>query len=131
MENKRKYGSKALILGAQDLPVEELEMPEWGCWVRVKSLTASERDNFEADINRSNGRDVRINLHNIRAKLVAATLVDEEGRPLFSLADVEALGQKSARALDRIFTKAQEMAGMRKEDVEELAENFGATPAGG
>lgn len=131
MDGKKRFATKALIMAAQDLPVEELEVPEWGCWVRIKTLTAAERDNFEAEIVQRNGRDTRMNLRNMRAKLVAATVVDEEGRPLFTLADVEALGQKSAKALDRIFTKAQELAGLREADVKELAENFGETPAGG
>lgn len=131
MESKRKFANKAQILGAPDLPVVELEVPEWGCWVRVRTLTAGERDNFEAEITMGNGKNARVNARNIRAKMVAATVVDEEGRPLFGLADVEALGQKSAKALDRIFGQAAALAGMRDADVQELAENFAATPAGG
>lgn len=131
MESKRKFASKAQILGAPDLPVVELEVPEWGCWVRVRTLTAGERDSFEAEITMGNGKNARVNARNIRAKMVAATVVDEEGRPLFGLADVEALGQKSAKALDRIFGQAAALAGMRDADVQELAENFAATPAGG
>ena len=92
MESKRKFANKAQILGAPDLPVVELEVPEWGCWVRVRTLTAGERDNFEAEITMGNGKNARVNARNIRAKMVAATVVDEEGRPLFGLADVEALG---------------------------------------
>lgn len=131
MEGKKKFVGKAAILQAADLPVEELEVPEWGGWVRVKTLTAAERDAFENDIVQRNGRDVRTNARNIRAKLVAATLVDDEGRSLFTLADVEALGQKSAKALDRVFAVASVLAGMREADVQELAENFVATPDGG
>jgi len=130
MGDAKKFVGKAAILAAQDLPVEEIEVPEWGGWVRIKTLTAAERDTFEGEIVQRNGRDVRTNVRNIRAKLVAATLVDEGGRALFTLGDVEALGQKSARALDRIFAKASELAGMRESDVQELAENFAETPAG-
>lgn len=131
METKRKLLGKAAILGAQDLPSEDLEVVEWGGWVRIRTLTAVERDVFENEVVQRNGRDTRVNARNIRAKLVAATLVDEEGKPLFTLADVEALGQKSAKALDRIFARASELAGMRPEDVEELAANLGATPGEG
>jgi len=130
MGDAKKFVGKAAILAAQDLPVEEIEVPEWGGWVDIKTLTAAERDTFEGEIVQRNGRDVRTNVRNIRAKLVAATLVDEGGRALFTLGDVEALGQKSARALDRIFAKASELAGMRESDVQELAENFAETPAG-
>ena len=131
MDIKRKFGNKAAILAVQDLTTVELEVPEWQCWVRVRTLTSGERDNFEAEVTAVNGRNTRVNVRNIRAKLVAATVVDEEGRPLFGLPDVEALSAKSAKALDRIFGKAAELAGMREADVEELAANFGATPADG
>jgi hypothetical protein len=131
MESKKKFANKAAILAVQDLPTVEMEVPEWDCWVRVRTLTSGERDNFEAEITAVNGKNTRVNARNIRAKLVAATVVDEEGRPLFGLADVEALSAKSAKALDRIFGRAAELAGMRDADVKELAENFGATPAGG
>ncbi len=131
MESKKKFLGRAAILSAQDLPTVEMEVPEWGGWVLVRSLTAGERDNFEAEITQMNGRNTRLNARNIRAKLVAAVVVDDEGRPLFTLGDVEALGQKSAKALDRVFGKAAELAGMREADVQELAENFAAAPAGG
>ena len=128
MESKRKFLGKAQILGMQDLPVAELEVPEWGGWVRVRTMTAHERDVFETNAVIKNGRDVRMNTRNIRAQLVAATVVDDEGRPVFTLADVEALGQKSAKAMDRVYAKASELAGLREADVQELAENFEAAP---
>ncbi len=131
MDNKRKFGNKAAILAVQDLTTVEIEVPEWGCWVRVRTLTSGERDNFEAEVTAVNGRNTRVNARNIRAKLVAATVVDEEGRPLFGLADVEALSTKSAKAMDHVFGKAAELAGMREADIEELAQNFAPTPAGG
>ena len=106
----------------------ELEVPEWGGWVRVRTMTAHERDVFETNAVIKNGRDVRMNTRNIRAQLVAATVVDDEGRPVFTLADVEALGQKSAKAMDRVYAKASELAGLREADVQELAENFEAAP---
>lgn len=129
MESKRKFLDKAAMLGAQDVKVEELEVPEWGGWVRVKALTAAERDMFEGDVVQRNGKDSRLNARNIRAKLVATAVVDEAGKNIFTVVDVEALGQKSAKALDRIFAKASELAGMRDADVEELAANFNETPA--
>ena len=111
MDNKRKFGTKAAILAVQDLTTVEIEVPEWGCWVRIRTLTSGERDNFEAEVTAVNGRNTRVNARNIRAKLVAATVVDEEGRPLFGLADVEALSTKSAKAMDHVFGKAAELAG--------------------
>jgi hypothetical protein len=89
----------------------------------VRALTGAERDAFEASVVEQRGKSTKMNLRNIRAKLVALTIVDEEGTRLFLDADVKLLGQKSAAALDKLFEVAQRLSGLRDEDVEELAKN--------
>jgi len=111
------------ILQVQDLPKELVEVPEWDGAVYVRGLTGAERDALEASIVEQRGRSTRMNLMNLRAKLVAMSVVDEEGNRLFSDADVEKLGQKSAAALNRIFEVAQRLSGLTSEDVEELTKN--------
>ena len=64
------------------------------------------------------------NLENLRARLVMLTVIDHEGKRLFSVKDVEALGKKSAKALDKVFEAAQRLSGLRDEDIEELTENL-------
>lgn len=118
------YLSRDDILKAQDLVTEDVDVPEWGGAVRVKALSGAERDRFEASIIGENTKSKRRNLANLRARLVALAVVDEEGENIFRFSDVEALGKKSAAALDRIFDAAMRLSGMRDEDVEELAENF-------
>jgi len=126
----KKLLSREAILAANDLPTEDVEVPEWGGAVRVRTLTGAQRDAFEAEIVTTNGRKVERNTYNIRAKLVAAAVVGEDGKLLFSRADVEALGAKSAAALDRVFDAASRLSGISDEDVQELAENLDGTPAG-
>jgi len=111
------------ILQAQDLPTERVFVEEWGGEVIVRGLTAAERDQFEQSIVETRGKDTRVNLRNIRAKLVTLCVVDEEGKRLFKDEDAELLGRKSAVALNRIFEVAQRLSGLRPEDVEELAGN--------
>jgi len=120
---KPKLLTREAILQAEDLPTEDVEVPEWGGVVRVRGLTGAERDAFEQSIVEQRGKNTRMNLRNIRARLVALTVVDEEGNRLFSDDDVEALGRKSAAALNRVFEVAQRLSGLRPEDVEELAGN--------
>ncbi len=115
--------SRDEILQAQDLPTEDVPVLEWGGVCRVRGLTGAERDAFEQSIVETRGKNTRMNLRNIRAKLVALTVVDEDGNRIFSDEDAEALGKKSAAALDRIFAVAQRLSGLRPEDVEELAGN--------
>ena len=115
--------SKEAILQAQDLPTELVPVPEWGGEILVRGLTGAERDAFEQSIVEQRGKSTRINLRNLRAKLVAMTVVDEQGNRLFSDDEAEALGRKSAAALNRVFEVAQRLSGLRPEDVEELAGN--------
>lgn len=122
-KSKTVFLNREAILAAEDLPRELVEVPEWGGAVYVRALTGAERDQFEASIVEQRGRDVRMNMRNIRAKLVALTVVDEDGQRIFTDDDVAALGGKSAAALDRLFAVAQRLSGLSKEDVEELAKN--------
>ena len=115
--------TKEQILSAQDFKTEEVEVPEWDGKVRVKSLTAKERDRFEAGMIEGRGKDRKTNLENLRARLVAKTVVDEQGNLLFSEKDVDALGEKNAAAIDTVFAVAQRLSKLRPEDVEELTKN--------
>lgn len=121
-----KILTRDAILQAQDLPRELVEVPQWGGSVYVRALTGAERDTFETSIVEQRGKSTKMNLKNIRAKLVALSVVDEEGNRIFSDADASALGKKSAAALDKVFEVAQRLSGLRPEDVEELSKNFGS-----
>ena len=124
---EKKFLDKAAILAQDDLKTEDVQIPEWGgAWVRVRTLNASERDHFEASTVQRNGKRVTTNLENIRARLCLLCMVDEEGNRLFDEGDTFPLGGKSASALDRIFTVAQKLNGLRDEDVDELAKNSSA-----
>ena len=129
------------ILGANDLTIEDVKIPEWGdCTVRVKTLTGAERDAFEDFITDRNGKKSKITTQDARARLVARTVVDEQSNLIFTPdkyemrrgkrayvpGDIPALTKKSAAALDRIFSVAMRLCGMKQEDIEEMTENFTA-----
>lgn len=121
--NVGKYLSREDILGARDTVTEEVPCPEWGGTVLVKGLTGAERDAWEASLLTGRGANRDVNMANVRAKLVAAAIVDDKGNRLFLSTDVEALGQKSAAALSRVYDAAARLAGVSKEDEESLAGN--------
>ena len=102
------------------VPKVEVHIPEFGGSVYVKTMTGSERDQFEADHIKSPNQD-------IRGRLAAYTVCDENGKLLFSPSDVKALGNKSAAGLDRIFAIAIKLNGISKQDVEDLEANFTET----
>lgn len=95
-------GLKEEILALADRPAEEVEVPEWGGRkVRIMAMSAADRDSYELDayLARKAGATPR----NVRAKLVARCLVDAAGERVFTDDDIEALGKKSAKALDRLY----------------------------
>lgn len=125
-----KILSKADILGCHDMRIKTVAVPEWGGSVRVRSLTGAERDAFEATLVREiDGKRVP-DMVNLRAKLLAATVVDEEDRQIFSTEDLVALGRKNALVIDRVFTVAQRLNGMSADAVEEAEKNSDSAPAG-
>ena len=80
------------ILGADDLPRREVEVPEWGGRLWVRTMTGLERDRYEAGLVVEPGTKRADRLANLRARLVALTAVDAAGERLFAETDVEALG---------------------------------------
>jgi hypothetical protein len=111
------------ILKADDLQTEIVPCPEWGGDVAVSAMTGQDRDEYERSCLEVRGKSVKQNLDNMRAKLAAATIVDQAGARLFTAADVKALGKKSAAALDRVFSVAQRLNKLTEDDLEELAGN--------
>lgn len=107
------------ILATTDLQVEEVFIPAWGASVLVKGLNGHERDRFEASISTGG----KVDLSNIRAKMVALSVVNDQGQRVFTDKHVAQLGLKSAAALDLIFDAARRLSGMKKEDVEQLTKN--------
>ena len=120
------------ILSAADLDKELVPVPEWGGEVWIRALTADERDSYEAAmiwVDTSSGRPKAIpKFEKIRASLVALCIVDEEGERLFNENDVDALGAKSAAAVDRLFDVARRLSRLSAEDIKELVGDLEETP---
>ena len=120
-----------------------VDVPELGYSYILLELSGKERDAFEASlINRAkNGSQQGINLQNLRAKLVARSVVNPEDfnieehngvaisatllpdhKPTRMFNEIEAndLGDISASALQRLFKAAQALSGISEDDVEEM-----------
>jgi hypothetical protein len=119
--------SRDQILEADDRKYEDVACPEWGGDVRLRSITGTQRDQYEQSVITGNGADRKMNLRNARAKLIVLCAVDDSSRPLFSGDDLSALGRKNAAPIDRLFDVCRKLAGMSPEDVDKLTEDFGAT----
>jgi hypothetical protein len=116
--------NKKQILAAQDIKREEVNVPEWGGSVWVYGMTGSQRDEYEGSIIELRGQTQTLKMNNIRAKLCALTIRDEDGKRLFDSDEIDELGAKSAQALQRIFEVAQRLSGLTPADTEALAKNL-------
>lgn len=109
--------SRQDILSAKDIKTQDIEVPEWGGTVRIATLSGTARDMFESLISSKDG------MKDIRAKLVAASIVDDKGALMFSIDDVVSLGRKSCSALDRVFNASLTLSAIGNMNVEQLSKN--------
>lgn len=122
------------IEAARDFQISDpIPVPEWApagsdpaeAFVFVRSLTAGDRDRFvQRCIDEKTG-SVRSNVDNVTATLLAMTLCNEAGEPLFPdlAAGKRILALKSAKACDAPFTAAMELNALRSDDIEEITKN--------
>lgn len=120
-----EFLTREQILQADDLNERvAVDVPEWKGQVMVKMLTGKERDRLdELALTLKGKMRYESNLKNVRGRFVAACVCDANGAKLFGEHDIEALGKKSAAALDRVYEAAAKLNRFTKEDVEELVGN--------
>lgn len=118
------------ILATDDEQTDYVNVPEWGGKVKVRGLMGVERDKYETGFVKFQGNQRIVDLTNARARLVAAAIIDEKGKRVFTDAQVERLGKKSSIALTRVFERVQELSGMNENDIKELVTVLGNAPSG-
>jgi len=123
--------SREEILGMDDIPLEAVVVPEWGGrTVYVCGMTAAGKNAFEASLVEIRGSSRKVRMENATAKLLVRTVVTRQRQPLFSEADIERLGTKSAAALERLAKVAQRLSAMGQDEVEALVKNSEAAQSG-
>ena len=121
--------SKQEQLGASDLRVVAVAVPEWGpdAGVYVRMLKAGERDEVErvlADL-RESGEHMR----DFRARACSVFISDEHGKPIYDEDDIPALTEKSGAVIDRIYDAGRLLNRMWLTKEEDAEKNSG--PASG
>lgn len=112
------------ILEADDLKIEgPIEVPEWDGHVHLREMTGREREQYEDEVVTGDPQDPDVNTEHMRARLLVRTLCDEDGNRLLEDDDMEALSDRSADVLGRLFQKAQELSGLLPGQMEEAVGN--------
>lgn len=102
--------SREAILGIDDLPTEEVSVPEWGGTVLVRAMTGAERDQLERMLAKDTVS---------RASIAALCLVDANGDRLFTDADLDALAKKNGGALEKVVNAALSFNAITEEAITE------------
>ena len=113
------------ILGADDLPKELVECPEWDGHVFIRTFQAAERDAWEQSMMSKSKSGVQTDMENARANLVARVACDDDGAAIFTKEQMIALGKKSAKAMGRCFDVAARLNGLSSDDMDEIVKNSG------
>ena len=113
--------TKDEILAVDDVQSEDVEVPEWGGVLTVRGLTGYERDKFETSLQHP--KTGKVDTSNVRAKLLVLCVVDESGQKVFKPTDFAALGNRSAKVLERLVNVAKRLSGMDEEALKEIEGN--------
>ncbi len=124
---------RAKLLSSTGVRPVPIPCPEWGADVVVwiHPLTGDQRDALEAestelaaeaDFAPGSGK------RRLHARAVVRAARDGEGKPLFTLQDVEALASKDARPLDRCYRVVDRLSAVSEEEVSALLGKCVATP---
>lgn len=109
----------AQILAAEDLETREVEVPEWGGAVRLRQLTAAQRDQIGAALYQVPD-DGPARAAATRREILIRSMVSAGGVPLFDAASYEQLLAKAPAPLDRLFFAALDLNGMTEAARERL-----------
>jgi len=119
------------ILSLNDIQVKEIDVPGWNASVCIRKLTRGQQDEYskrrfgKPSIKQQLGKrrqqemESEIEIFGHDAWLVSQGVCDEDGKRLFTDADVTKLNEKSGESIGFIAVEIVKFSGMQ-EDVEEL-----------
>jgi hypothetical protein len=114
VDNERRHLSASEIMDAKDIETIDVDVPEWGGFVRLRALSGEDALKFVEMVQKDSS--------GAAMKIVALCAIDDRGEPLFSLDQVEQLKRKSMKALMRLQKEALRLNGL-SEDAPAVAKN--------
>ncbi|WP_321902090.1 hypothetical protein [Paraburkholderia tropica] len=112
------------ILAARDLGFEDVPVPEWGGDVRIGVMGGKVRGALmDALVEKQP-------VERFQALMLASTIVDENGKQLFSAEDVEQLSDKNTDVLVRLVAVAMRLNKIGQKATEDAEKNSEAAQSG-
>ena len=118
---KNYLNTAASILQAEDFVYDEVDCPEWGGTVRIRSLSGAQRVVLKKAIDAE--RD------DVDETLCVMAIVDEDGNRVLKREQIAELSKKNTAVITRIAIRVLEISGMRnrKKAIEDAEKNSGET----
>jgi len=113
----KKVLSRADILALNDCKTKEVPVKEWGGSVKIKVMNGLERDAFEKYLAEDHG-----SIH-FATKLLSLALIDDDGKPLFTHEDMNALAEKNGIVLQELSKEILQFNGLTAESLEVAEKN--------
>ena len=117
------------ILNSVDIVTEEVSCPEWGGSVLVRGMTGYEREAYESDMAARRLADGTIDIHGLRGRMAARTVVNGDGERIFTDDDIDVLSNKNAAPLDRIYDVVCRLSRITESEVAEAEERMATDPS--
>lgn len=92
--------SASAILAATDLPIQSIEVPEWGGKLHYRAISLEELGRWEDGLS-GDGKEFKPD--QMMAQLLVLSLCDEGGKPLFQQSDWKKLAGKNAVVTKRVY----------------------------
>jgi hypothetical protein len=127
------YLSREQILSRTDLKTEDVPIGDDAGMVRVRELTGTELDEYQASlmqqVEEEDGSTKTVpDMSNRRAKLLVFAIVDEAGVNLFTEFDVAKVGRLPGAMVDKLFTVAERLSAVNQNAAKEITANFEPDP---
>lgn len=130
--------TRDMILQAQDFEKEEVDIPEWGGSVFIRSMTVAASDVIQLLFIRLGGGELAANqngsirdpdaLKGLKVAMVSRCLCDEKGELIFNDNEGRAiLETKSNVVMDRLYDVAMRINKMGDDEVEQEKKDLPAT----
>jgi hypothetical protein len=103
--------------------LEEIEVPEWGGSVFIRSVTLAEQARLADLGTKFEKAPVVDRMKNITLRLLQWAVSDAEGRPLFEARDLEELMNKPAGGSLRLQESILKLSGLTEEARRDLEKN--------
>lgn len=97
----------------------------------VYGLTCQQKDDYENFVISLSGGNREVKLTNARANLLILTVHNQQGKPLFTNADIGKISTYPVAYIEPVLDVARRLSGMGSAEIKQLVKNSGTAPSEG